>query len=205
MKRICSNFLFSTLLLITLNACRHNEKLPILGQRSWNGTDTLYSQIPDFTMTDQDNQKIQLTLLKGKANVACFFFTSCPTICPKVMRNIMRINQHFNSAAGVDYLCFSLDFKRDSISRLNEYYNKVGFTNPRIHLMRGNDPDQIKNLASYYMSTAVEDDSAPGGINHSGWILLSDHQRHLRSYALGTDEKDVDRLIIDIEKLLNEN
>ncbi|MEO6190898.1 MAG: SCO family protein, partial [Saprospiraceae bacterium] len=62
----------------------------------------------------------------------------------------------------------------------------------------------IKDLAKHYMSTAIDDDSVPGGINHSGWILLVDRKKHLRSYALGTDDKDIDRFMEDIQLLLDE-
>lgn len=56
-----------------------------------------------------------------------------------------------------------------------------------------------------YMSIAVDDPtSSPGGINHSGWILLIDGKKHLRSYCLGTDEKETDKLIEDIQTLLHE-
>ncbi len=183
--------------------CTEN-KLPILGKREISGTDTIYAEIPEFRMLDQNGDSIKLTEVSKGIHLAAFFFTSCPTICPKVMRNIGRISDKYRDSKELSILCFSLDYKRDSIPRLKEYYTKVGFENPKLHLLRANNPEEVKELAKNYMSTAIDDNSAPGGINHSGWILLVDRNRHIRSYALGTDDVDVDRLIKDIQQLLNE-
>ena len=52
------------------------------------------------------------------------------------------------------------------------------------------------------MSIAVEDPNAPGGFDHSGWILLIDKDRHIRSYCNGTEPEKVDEFMKDIDWLL---
>ncbi|MCC6815485.1 MAG: SCO family protein [Saprospiraceae bacterium] len=180
------------------------KTLPIIGIPSEvNGIKT-YPKIPEFSYLNQDSQLVQLKDLKNKIHLACFFFTSCPTICPKVMRNMGRIAEENLNNQNIAYLCFSLDFKRDSISRLKDYYSKIGFTYSNFYLLRGNSPNDTKDLAQNYLSVASDDPEAPGGINHSGWILLIDKDNHIRSYADGTNDTEVDRLLSDLKILLSE-
>ncbi|MEP7195797.1 MAG: SCO family protein [Saprospiraceae bacterium] len=202
-SNLIKSLLCFSLLAILSFSCTE-KKLPILGPRTLKGSDTIYAQVPEFEFVDQNNSLIRLSEISKNIHVATFFFTSCPTICPKVMRNISRISDHFKNQTNISYLCFSLDYKRDSVARLIEYYTKVGFDDPKLHLLRGNQPNDIKSLAEHYLSTAVDDPTAPGGINHSGWILLVDKKKQLRSYCLGTDDIDVDRFIEDIELLMHE-
>ena len=82
--------------------------------------------------------------------------------------------------------------------------SKLGVQNNNFHLLRGNEYNDTKNIANGFLSTAMDDPTAPGGIDHSGWILLVDTAHHIRSFSLGTDEKDVNRFIDDIKLLQHE-
>ena len=196
-------FYFYFLLLFALQSCKE-KSLPILGNYTIENNDTIFSKIPDFQLLTQDSLEFNAQMLDGKIHLAAFFFTSCPTICPKVMRNMMRIEDKFSEQKDILYLCYSLDFKKDSIPRLKEYSNKLGIENANFLFLQGKQKEDIRALMNAYMSIAVDDPDSPGGINHSGWILLVDKKRHLRSYCLGTDEKETDRLIKDIQILLDE-
>jgi protein SCO1/2 len=188
-----------------LSICSCSEKkLPILGLRHTENGDTIYSKIPDFSLTDQFGNTISKKELKGRIHIANFFFTSCPTICPKTMRSMVRIQEEFNQNDDISYLCFSIDYRKDSVGRLKSYYDKLKINNKDFHLLHIPDKNEIKRITESYMSIALEDPSAPGGFDHSGWLLLVDKNFYIRSYCLGTDDKDVDRLMEDIKVLLNE-
>ncbi|NOT37678.1 MAG: SCO family protein [Saprospiraceae bacterium] len=202
--RLKSNLKLLLLLSILFTFSCKKKELQILGVPTIQDSQTIYPVIPEFEYFNQDSQRISLQSLGYNIHIASFFFTSCPTICPKVMRSMSRIADLFADKNNISYLCFSLDSKRDSIPRLKEYYDKVGLNNKNFHLLRGIDMNDSKKLAQHYLSTASEDPEAAGGINHSGWILLVDKNRHLRSYADGTNTEDVDRFIGDIKILLNE-
>lgn len=194
----------SFILIISLSFyCCKQKQLPILGNQVEVNGKKEFPKIPEFQYYNQDSQLISNKILNNKNHLACFFFTSCPTICPKVMRNMMFLSEQINKDEFA-FLCFSLDYKRDSISRLKEYYSKVGINNPDFHLLRGNEKDDTKLLAQHYLSTASDDPEAPGGINHSGWILLVDKNQHIRAYANGTNDDDVKRLLEDIKTLMKE-
>ncbi len=187
-----------------LTSCSE-KKLPILGKRHFENGDTIYTQIPDFNLQNQFGTEINSQQLRGKIHIADFFFTSCPTICPKTMRSMIKIADHFKSANGISYLCFSIDYRKDTLERLKSYYDKLGINYTDFYLLHIPTKEEIKRISEGYMSIAVEDSSAPGGFDHSGWLMLVDKKGYIRSYCLGTDEKDVERFILDIEILLHEN
>jgi protein SCO1/2 len=189
---------------ITLFISCKEKPLPILGHRTEENGKPVYSQIPHFILINQNGDTLTRDSLNGKIHIADFFFTSCPTICPKVMRSMMKIEETFHDNPNIAYLCFSIDYKRDSVARLLHYYSKLGIENPNFHLLTGPTKEAIDTLADDYMSIANEDPDAPGGFDHSGYILLVDNSYHIRAYALGTDANDVERLIKDINLLLKE-
>ncbi|MDQ3142391.1 MAG: SCO family protein [Bacteroidota bacterium] len=192
------------LFVLSITISCKTDKLPILGNKQEVNGQLVHNQIPDFHLTNQFNQSLRREDLKNKAHLAVFFFTSCPSICPKMMRGLMDIEETYHNEKRLAYLCYSLDYRRDSIPRLKEYYDKLGIENEQFYLLQGKEKKDIYDLSDEYMSITIEDDSAPGGFDHSGWIILVDRDFHVRSYCLGTDPKEIDRMKKDIKTLLNE-
>lgn len=192
-----------SILLLSLLSCKDNN-LPVIGFREVVDGHTQFARIPEFNYKNQFDTTIDTFYLKDKIHIANFFFTSCPTICPKTMKSMVRIAQHFGQRSDVAYLCYSIDYKKDSVPRLLEYYKKLNIDNPHFHLLHMPSKAELKRVPERYMSIAMEDESAAGGFDHSGWLLLVDKNRNIRSYCLGTDEKEVERFIGDIENLLDD-
>ena len=71
------------------------QTLPVLGERDIRGGDTLFHTIPPFRFIDQDSQVVTKQTFAGDLYVADFFFISCPTICPKVKQQMLRIYEEF--------------------------------------------------------------------------------------------------------------
>ena len=193
--------MFAALVLLGLGCSRPEEPLPILGEKIIENGDTIYHTIPDFAFIDQDSQVVTNETFKGKIYVADFFFISCPTICPKVTKQMLRIYKHFEDDDRVALLAHTIDVKHDTIPRLKDYATKLGVRTDKWHFVTG-DKDAIYGIADDYFSIAIEDPDAPGGFDHSGKIILVDDKRRVRSFADGTDPESVDRLIADMEKLL---
>lgn len=193
--------MFAALVLLGLGCSRPEEPLPILGEKIIENGDTIYHTIPDFAFIDQDSQVVTNETFKGKIYVADFFFISCPTICPKVTKQMLRIYKHFEDDDRVALLAHTIDVKHDTIPRLKDYATKLGVRTDKWHFVTG-DKDAIYDIADDYFSIAIEDPDAPGGFDHSGKIILVDDKRRVRSFADGTDPESVDRLIADMEKLL---
>lgn len=198
-------------LLLACVACKQEERrLPYLGEKKvvakedGSGVDTVYHQIPPFRFVNQEGQTITDKDFAGKVYVADFFFTTCPTICPKMSAEMLKVYEHFQDDERVLLLSHSIDTKYDSVPVLKAYAEKLGVSAPKWHFVTGKRED-IYDIAEYYMVTAGEDPAAPGGYIHSGALILVDGQRHIRGVYNGTDPEDTKKLIEDIELLLKEN
>lgn len=189
---------------LVLASCQNTpKKLPILGNRQVVNGDTLYPTIPDFKFMDQDSQWITNKTFEGEVYIADFFFIHCPTICPKVKANGLRIYEKFKNEPRLTLLSHSIDTRNDSVPALRQHAQKLGIESSRWHLVTGQ-KDEIYSIADDYFSVAIENPEAPGGFDHSGRLILVDRNRHVRSFCDGTDAKEVDRFMKDVELLLQE-
>ena len=196
--------LFSLALWVLFTACSPQPQgLPILGNHDFIDGDTVYHVIPDFSFTNQDSLEVTNATFAGKAYVVDFFFTSCPTICPKVKKQMLRLYERYEGDNQLLLLSHTIDTKRDSVERLKRYAENLEVTSDRWHFVTG-DRDIIYEIAEDYFSIAREDPNAPGGFDHSGWLILVDDQRHIRSFCDGTNEEKVTKFMDDIDLLLEE-
>lgn len=188
---------------LLLAACNSQEKqaLPYLGNHDINGQDTVYHTIPDFAFVNQDSNIVTNETFEGKVYLADFFFISCPTICPKVKKQMLRIYDKYKDEEELMLLSHTIDPKRDTVGRLKQYAQNLGVDDGKWMFVTG-EQDRIYEIADDYMSMAREDPEAPGGFDHSGWILLIDKEGHIRSYADGTKAEKVDQFMKDIDWLL---
>lgn len=194
-------------------SCTSNKgKLPIFGEKEIlhkkvngkNLIDTIYKTIPNFSLLNQDSNYVTNKFFDGKIYIADFFFTSCPSICPIMHRNLLQVYQRFKNNKQILFLSHSVDFKNDKPSVLKEYAKRLGVFDARWQFVTG-PKDQIYTLAEkFYVSAAQEVPNAPGGYAHSGYILLIDRQRRLRGAYDGTERLAVNKLAEDIEILLRE-
>jgi protein SCO1 len=193
-----SYFVFSS-----CNPAATNEPLPILGERTLQGADSVYHTISAFKFMNQDSQIVNNATFAGKAYVADFFFVSCPTICPKVARQMKRVYDRFLTDDRIGLISHSLDTRHDTIPRLKKYAEDLGVKAPKWHFVTGTH-DEVFGMADDYFSVTLVDPDAPGGFNHSGKLLLVDTQGRIRAFCEGTDPKDVDEFMAEMDKLLVE-
>lgn len=199
-------------LLMGLTGCSETDKLPILGEREVISkqidgktvTDSVYHTIPDFKFVSQDGDTVTAATVKDKIYVADFFFTSCPTICPKMKTQLKRVYERFQTNPNVLLLSHTIDPVHDSVAALKAFAQELGVTGKNWLFVTG-DRDKIYDIGqNSYMVTAKEDASAPGGVVHSGAFILVDKDRHIRGIYDGTTVDGVDKLMADMDKLLAE-
>lgn len=197
-------FLFTLLAAVLLAGCQQPEfKLPYLGEIDIVDGDTIRHQIRDFQFVNQDSQLVTNATFENKVYVVDFFFISCPTICPKVSKQMLNIHDAFADDDRVLLLAHTVDPKRDTVDALKRYADNLGVNSGKWHFVTG-PQDSIYSIADDYFSIAFESEDAPGGFDHSGRIILVDQNRHVRSFCDGTDPGSVERFIGDIRKLLEE-
>lgn len=195
---------------ILFTACQsgQQDKLPFLGRKSvaanGNTTDTLYHTIPDFSFTNQKGEEITPEDFKDKIYVADFFFTTCPSICPVMKTQMLRVYEAYKGNEKVAILSHTIDPKHDTVEVLKDFAERLGVTGTQWNFVTGDKKEIYKIAQESYMVSALEDEDAPGGIVHSGHFLLIDSKRRVRGAYDGTDEESVDKLIKDIHILLNE-
>ncbi len=191
------------LLVLSCNTIEGPKTLPMLGFHDVDPAtgDTIYHIIPNFSFTNQDSVEITNATFAGKIYIADFFFTSCPTICPKVKKQMMRLYEKYRNEDRLLLLSHTIDPKRDTVGKLHDFAARMGVSSDKWHFVTG-DKDKIYEIADDYMSIAKENPDAPGGFDHSGWLLLIDKDRHIRAYCNGTKEEAVTKFMDDIDWLL---
>ncbi|SFE46946.1 protein SCO1/2 [Pedobacter antarcticus] len=200
-------------LLVFFAACKQDKRLPILGgrevvQKMIDGkqvTDTVYQTIPAFRFLNQDSSAVTNKDFDGTIYVADFFFTSCPTICPTMHRNLLKVYQKFKGNKEVKLLSHTIDVKYDTPSRLKAYATKLGIEGNQWEFLWGS-RDSIYSLAQKnYLVAVKEDKNGPGGFVHQGYLVLVDKDKRIRGAYDGTVSNEVEQLVKDMDILLKEN
>jgi len=138
-------------------------------------------KVPAFSFTDQNGNTITNEDYLGKVYLVEFFFTSCPTICPRMNSNLVQIQNDFKDYQNnFGVASFTIMPEIDTPKVLKAYADKYGITNPNWHLMTG-DEDTIYKLANegFYLYTARGEDAE--GFEHSGNFALIDKEGYIRS------------------------
>lgn len=187
------------------------------------------AEVPSFTLTDQDNQSVSNKDLIGKVYVLEFFFSTCPTICPIMNRNMLDIEQKFIDHNDFAIASITINPKYDTPEVLKSHSEHLGVTSGNWHFLTTDDQNYIHQLAKKFNIYVGENMNAPGGFEHSGLFALIDKEGNIRCRtdkfgnpilyytALNYDDADgfeenphgefrpgIDAIVEDIEKLLNE-
>ena len=176
-------------------------------------------KVPEFAFINQDSIIISNEDFNKKVYVAEFFFTSCPSICPIMNKNMKRIENRFGKRQDFGIASFSIDPIKDTPSVLKAYAETYDVFSQNWHFLTG-EKDKIYNLANEGFNIfASVNPRVAGGFEHQGYFALIDKNGFIRCrsdqfgnpivYYMGVDEEDVeiqevDLLIDDIEKLLKE-
>ncbi|PST82911.1 SCO family protein [Pedobacter yulinensis] len=199
-------------LFLSVQGCRpKSERLPFLStelvDKMENGKliqDTVPKVIPPFSLRNQDSLVLDNSTFAGKIYVADFFFTTCPTICPVMHRNLLSVYQQFADEPRVMFLSHTIDVKYDTPSRLKAYAGKLGIDTRRWQFAWGT-RDSIYNLAQkHYLVSVGEERAAPGGFVHQGYLVLVDGKGRIRGAYDGTVEAEAKKLSAGIRSLLAE-
>ena len=185
-------------------------KLEVIGEVDYS--------IDDFSFINQDNETITNDSLTGSIYVANFFFTSCPSICPTMTRNMSYLQDKLSVFPNIRFLSHTVDPVNDTPEKLRRYVSLMQQKNINIDLSNWDfvtgDKDKLYQSAANYFVNASVDSLAPGGFLHSEYFILIDKQGRVRSgidkngNAVGaydgTNEVQMKDLINDINVLMAE-
>lgn len=161
-------------------------------------------RVGDFNLTDQDGNTVTPNNFKDKIYVTDFFFVTCPTICPKMTDQMLRVYEEFKDNDAILLLSHTVMPEEDSVPVLKEYADKIEVNSNKWKFVTG-DKKQIYDLArKTYFAAVTEGDGGVDDFIHTENFVLVDKEKRLRGFYDGTSKKDVDRLINDIYTLLSE-
>jgi protein SCO1/2 len=169
---------------------------------------------PKFELINQDNKKISNETYKGKVYVLEFFFSTCPTICPKMNESMLLIEKSFFGNPNFGIVSITIDPMHDTPKILKEHADFLGVKSSNWNFLTG-DKAYIFNLANKGFNLyAGENNKVAGGFEHSGLFALIDKNGNIRCrkddfgnpilYYDGLDKKGVRNLQQDINILLKE-
>ncbi|WP_299244004.1 SCO family protein [uncultured Aquimarina sp.] len=180
-------------------------------------------KVPEFAFLNQDSLLITNHDYKGKVYVVDFFFTSCPTICPKMTSNLVYLQNKLKNYENFGVASFTINPKRDSPRILKKYAENYEITDPDWNLLTGDREDLYDLANAGFNIYAAENPEVPGGFEHNGYFALIDQEGYIRSrydasgnpiiYYRGTigveeekdengEEEQITILLEDIKKLL---
>ena len=170
--------------------------------------------VPAFKLTNQDNKSISDKDYLGKVYVVEFFFSTCPTICPKMNQSMLQLQEEFYGNPNFGIASISIDPAKDTPQVLKEHANLLGVKHYNWHFLTG-DKEYIYSLANKGFNLyAGENNKVAGGFEHSGLFALVDKNGKIRCrkdaqgnpilYYDGLEASGVEAIKEDIKKLLEE-
>lgn len=152
-----------------------------------------FEEVPPFSFTNQDKQTITNKNFENKVYVVEFFFTTCPTICPKMTANMLLVQNEFYGNPEFGIASFSINPKNDTPEVLKAYALEKGATLKNWQFLTG-DQDAIYAFSNEgFKLYAGENNEAEGGFEHSGLFALIDKNGFIRSRTVknGDDENPI--------------
>ncbi len=188
------------------NALQPPKKLPVYQPNMVNSDlvdSTLqykkkYHRIADFSLTNQNGTTITQEDYTGKIYIADFFFTTCPTICPIMTKNMAAIQEQIMNEHEVMLLSHSVTPEIDSVAQLKKYALEKGVNDSKWNLVTG-DKKHIYELArKSYMAVKTDGDGGPFDMIHTENFILVDKERQVRGFYDGTNPEEITRLLNDL-------
>ena len=163
-----------------------------------------FHKIAPFNLTNQNGETITEQDYQDKIYVADFFFTTCPTICPKMTANMGQLQNEFLEDSQVKFLSYSVTPQIDSVQQLKKYDVEKGVNDSKWNLVTG-DKKIIYSLArKSYLAVKEDGDGGPFDMIHTENFILVDPEKRIRGFYDGTDLESMQTLITDISILKEE-
>jgi protein SCO1 len=166
--------------------------------------DTLHT-LAEFSFLNQNGQRITSATFKGKIHVANYFFTFCPSLCPKIMGNMKQVQESFKNTPDVLIASYTVIPERDSVPALRAYADLRGVLDDRWHLITG-PQKQLYEIArqSYFADENIGIQRGENDFLHTENFILVDKNLHIRGIYNGTLPLEITQLVEDIKTLQKE-
>lgn len=164
-----------------------------------------YHKIDDFSFTNQNGKTITQKDYEGKIYVADFFFTTCGSICPVMSRNMIEVQKAFLNNPKVMLLSHSVTPDIDSVPVLKKYAIKHGVADSKWNLVTGDKKEIYTMARKSYLAVKLGKPDELYDMVHTENFVLVDSQRRVRGFYDGTKKEEIQKLIADINWLLEDD
>ncbi|KIX21245.1 cytochrome C oxidase assembly protein [Flavobacterium sp. 316] len=159
--------------------------------------------IADFSFTNQNGKIVTQEDYKDKIYVADFFFTTCPSICPKMTDNMVWLQEKIKDNPKVMLLSHSVTPDIDSVPVLKKYAQEKGVIDEKWNLVTGNKKDIYYIARKSYLAVKTGNIDEMYDMVHTENFILVDQKRRIRGFYDGTNLEEVKKLYEDILFLCN--
>ena len=163
-----------------------------------------YHKIDNFSLTNQNGNRISQRDYQGKIYVADFFFTTCPSICPIMTNNMAYIQSKIMDDPQVKLLSFSVTPEIDSVPQLKKYALEKGVNDKKWNLLTGEKKEIYTLARKSYFVVKEDGDGGPHDMIHTENFVLVDPEKRIRGYYDGTDKAAMENLLADLKTLKEE-
>jgi protein SCO1/2 len=160
-----------------------------------------FHKIAPFSLTNQNGLTVTEKDYINKIYVADFFFTTCPSICPKMTANMGLIQENIKTDNQVLLLSFSVTPEIDSVQQLKSYAIEKGVIDSKWNLLTGNKKEIYELARKSYLAVKTDGDGGEHDMIHTENFILVDPEKRIRGFYDGTDIKAMDELLSDIKVL----
>lgn len=173
--------------------CRRSAQLPTLGG------------VGRFSLIDQAGRQVSEATLRGQVWAAAFFFTRCPTVCPRITRR-MRDLQQAAAKEGVKLglVSFSVDPENDTPDVLTAYARQYGADLSSWRFLTG-DLEVVRKTSEQGFKLALDGKPTPGaadfGLFHGSHLVLVDAAGQIRGYYRTSEDEQMKQLLEDAARL----
>ncbi len=165
-------------------------------------------RIGNFSFLNQEGETITQAEVEGKVYVAEYFFTTCGTICPRMNEQMRRIQFEFAANDAVRLMSFTVDPDIDTVAQMKRYADDHGAKKGQWHFLTGSKEDlyELARKSFFVLKPAEAQNLGDVGSDfiHTNNFVLVDREGRIRGYYDGTSKKEVDELMLDIQRLLDE-
>lgn len=160
-----------------------------------------YHSIANFSLTNQNGETITQENYKNKIYIADFFFTTCPTICPIMTKNMGEIQSKIVKDTNVLLLSHSVTPDIDSVAQLKKYALEKGVIDTKWNLVTGSKKEIYELARKSYLAVKTDGDGGPYDMIHTENFILVDKEKRIRGFYDGTKTEDIEKLLSDLEIL----
>lgn len=144
-------------------------------------------KIADFAFTNQNGKIITQKDYENTIYVADFFFTTCPTICPKMTDNMVWLQNQLKNNPEVKLLSFSVTPDIDTPEVLKKYAIEKGVDDSRWNLVTGDKKDIYYLARKSYLAVKTGKPEEMYDMVHTENFILVDKNKRIRGFYDGTN------------------